>query len=50
MSFLCFCEEEEKILSKFEHHKETKLHTERLSHHHSSQPNAHDDDDDSDDV
>lgn len=42
----------EKILkSKFEHHKETKLHTERLSNHHSSQPNAHDDDDDdSDDV
>jgi hypothetical protein len=36
-------------LSKFEHHKETKLHTERLSNH-SSQPNAHDDDDDSDDV
>ena len=40
-------EEEKKFSSKFEHHKETKLHKERLSNH--LQPNAHDDDDDSDD-
>lgn len=50
--FFVFVKKKRKNLkSKFEHHKETKLHTERLSNHHSSQPNAHDDDDDdSDDV